>query len=209
MTRPPDFIHRFVPGSDPAGPVLLLLHGTGGTEDDLLELGASLRPGAALLSPRGQVLENGMPRFFRRLAEGVFDEEDLVRRTNDLADFVAAARGRYGLGSRAFVAAGYSNGANIAASLLLLRPGILAGAVLFRAMVPLTPLQPPRLAGIPVFLAGGRSDRMIPPENTAQLAQMLQAAGAALTLNWTPGGHGLAPAEIDAARRWLAENFPS
>jgi predicted esterase len=209
MTKSPDFIHRFVPGTDAAGPVLLLLHGTGGTEDDLLDLGASLRPGASFLSPRGQVLENGMPRFFRRLAEGVFDEEDLVRRTSDLANFVEAARLRHGLGSRPVVAVGYSNGANIAASLLLLRPGILAGAVLFRAMVPLTPERTPQLAGIPVFLAGGRSDRMIPPENTAQLAQMLKAAGAALTLHWTPGGHGLAPAEIDAARRWLAENFSS
>jgi phospholipase/carboxylesterase len=209
MNKPPDFIHRFVPGSDPAGPVLLLLHGTGGTEDDLLDLGASLRPGAALLSPRGQILENGMPRFFRRLAEGVFDEEDLIRRTHELADFVEASRARHGLGDRPVVAAGYSNGANIAASLLLLRPRVLAGAILYRAMVPLVPEKLPDLAGVPIFLAGGRGDRMIPPENTAQLARMLESAGAAVALHWTPGGHALAAAEIDESRRWLARHFSS
>jgi len=203
----PDFIHRFVAGADAAAPILLLLHGTGGSEDDLLELGASLRAGAPLLSPRGRVLENGMPRFFRRLAEGVFDEEDLVVRTNELADFIASARLRYGLGSRPIVAAGYSNGANIAASLLLLRPGTLAGAILWRAMVPLTPDRLPDLAGVPVFLAGGRSDRMIPPQNTEQLARLLGAAGAALALHWSPGGHQLGAAEIEAARHWLAANF--
>lgn len=207
MPALPDFIHRFVPGRDPAGPVLLLLHGTGGTEDDLLDLGASLRPGAPLLSPRGKVLERGMPRFFRRLAEGVFDEPDLILRTGELADFVQGARQRHGLGSRPIVAAGYSNGANIAASLLLLRPEVLAGAILFRAMVPLQPTTMPALAGVPVFLAGGRSDQMIPPENTAQLARMLETAGAAVSLHWSPGGHALGAAEIDESRRWLAQNF--
>jgi predicted esterase len=207
MSLATDFIHRWVPGTDPAGPVLLLLHGTGGSEDDLLDLGATLRPGAALLSPRGKVLENGMPRFFRRLAEGVFDEEDLVRRTEELAEFVQAARARYDLGSRPVVAVGYSNGANIAASLLLLRPEILAGAVLLRAMVPLTPERLPQLAGTPVFLAGGRSDRIIPPENTERLARMLEASGAAVTLHWSPGGHALTSAEIKEAQRWLARNF--
>jgi predicted esterase len=207
MTSAPDFIHRFVPGTDEAGPVLLLLHGTGGTEDDLLELGAELRPAAALLSPRGQVLENGMPRFFRRLAEGVFDEPDLIRRTHELADFIAASRRRHSLGSRPVVAVGYSNGANIAASLLLLRPEVLAGAVLLRAMVPLQPAKLPDLAGIPVFLAAGRSDRIIPPENTERLARMLEQAGAKVALHWTGGGHQLVGDEVDAARQWLAKNF--
>ena len=148
-----------------------------------------------------------MPRFFRRLAEGVFDEPDLIRRTGELADFVQQARQSYGLGARPFVAAGYSNGANIAASLLLLRPRVLAGAILWRAMVPLQPPEPPVLAGVPVFLAGGRSDRMIPPENTAQLGRMLETAGAAVTLHWSPGGHGLTAPEIDASREWLGQNF--
>jgi phospholipase/carboxylesterase len=202
-----DFIHRWVPGTDLTGPVLLLLHGTGGSEDDLLELGATLRPGAALLSPRGKVLENGMPRFFRRLAEGVFDEEDLIGRTQELAIFIQAARAKYELGSRLIVAVGYSNGANIAASLLLLRPEILAGAVLLRAMVPLTPEKPPKLDGTPVFLAGGRSDRIIPPDNTERLAGMLRAAGAAVTLHWSSGGHQLSSAELKEAQRWLAQTF--
>jgi predicted esterase len=186
---------------------LLLLHGTGGSEDDLLDLGATLRPGAPLLSPRGKVLENGMPRFFRRLAEGVFDEKDLIHRTEELADFVGAARARYGFGSRPVVAVGYSNGANIAASLLLLRPEVLAGAVLLRAMVPLTPPKLPDLAGVSVFLAGGRSDRIIPPENTDRLAGMLKTAGAAVTLHWSTGGHQMTEAEVNDAHRWLTKTF--
>jgi phospholipase/carboxylesterase len=207
MTFALDFIHRWVPGTDPAAPVLLLLHGTGGSEDDLLELGATLRPGAALLAPRGKVLENGMSRFFRRLAEGVFDEEDLIRRTQELADFVETSRARYEFGSRPVVAVGYSNGANIAASLLLLSPKILAGAVLLRAMVPLTPERLPKLAGMPVYLAGGQSDRIIPPENTERLARMLEASGAAVTLHWSPSGHQLTSAEVKEAGRWLAKAF--
>ena len=139
----PDFIHEFVPGS--SNRTLLLLHGTGGNEHDLIPLGRELDPNAALLSPRGKVLENGMPRFFRRLAEGVFDLEDLQKRTHELADFVAAAADRYDIGNKNIVAVGYSNGANIAASTLLLRPEILAGAILFRAMIPLEPEERPDL----------------------------------------------------------------
>ena len=147
------FIHRFIPATQPGKPPLLLLHGTGGNENDLLPLGAQLSPGAALLSPRGKVLENGMPRFFRRLAEGVFDLADLKVRTAELTDFIAAARKAYGLDAP--VAVGFSNGANIAASLLLTRPQALRGAVLLRAMLPFEPEPLPDLAGKPVLLLSG------------------------------------------------------
>jgi predicted esterase len=201
-----DFIHRFVPGTpEPSDPVLLLLHGTGGNEDDLLEIGRALHPRAALLSPRGKILEHGMPRFFRRLAEGVFDEEDLIHRTRELADFVTAAAERYGFDASKVVAVGYSNGANIAASLLLLRPETLHGAVLLRAMVPLTPKTLPKLEGIRVFLASGTSDPIIPRANTERLAAMLEQAGADVSLQCSPAGHQLTSQDIDAARQWLAK----
>jgi len=199
-----DFVHRFEPAPDgKEGATLLLLHGTGGDENDLMELGRRLAPAAALLSPRGKVLERGMPRFFRRLAEGVFDLEDLRHRTTELAHFVRGSAGRYGFDSGRVVAVGYSNGANIAASLLLLEPGILAGAVLFHAMVPLVPTELPDLSVTPVFLSGGRSDTMIPPKETERLAELLQNAGAHLTMSWQPGGHSLTGAEVQDAREWL------
>jgi predicted esterase len=214
------FIHRFVPGAgagaaagtaagarqDTDGATLLLLHGTGGDENDLMDLGRELSPTAAILSPRGKVLERGMPRFFRRLAEGVFDLEDLRARTGELADFVGAAAARYGFNPRRVVAVGYSNGANIAASLLLLRPGMLAGAVLLHAMVPLVPEPLPALGATPVFLSGGRADTMIPARETERLAELLKKAGAAVALSWQPGGHSLTEAEIRAAGGWLNES---
>src|SRR5882762_5959864 len=153
-----DFVHRFEPGTLPRAPALLLLHGTGGNEADLLPLGRILVPGAALLSPRGKVLEHGMPRFFRRFAEGVFDVDDLKRRTHELADWVTVATVAHSLAGRPLMAVGFSNGANIAASLLLLRPEVLAGAVLLRATLPFEPEVPPALAGRPVFIAAGRAD---------------------------------------------------
>src|SRR5260370_6129170 len=151
-----DFVHQFVPGS--SSRTLLLLHGTGGNENDLISLGRALDSDANLLSPRGKVLENGMPRFFRRLAEGIFDEEDLIRRTHELADFIEQASTKYGLNRQNLLAVGYSNGANIAGSLLLLRAGTLAGAVLLRPMVPIVPEPLPDLKGVPGLVVCGPFD---------------------------------------------------
>jgi phospholipase/carboxylesterase/glyoxalase family protein len=201
------FTHRFIPGAEPNGPILLLLHGTGGDEDDLLGLGKLLLPEAGLLSPRGKVLENGAPRFFRRLAAGVFDEKDLIARTAELAAFVRDAAATYEFDAKRVIAAGFSNGANIAAAMLLLHPEVLRGAVLFRAMVPLQPPSIPDLTSVMVYLSAGRFDTMIPPANTEQLATILREAGADVTLAWVPQGHNLTPDEVDAARRWLANHL--
>ena len=195
-----DFIHRFEPGAEATRP-LLLLHGTGGNEHDLLPLGRTVAPGAALLAPRGPVIENGMPRFFRRLAEGVFDEADLRRRTGDLAGFVAAARARYGLGAP--LALGFSNGANIAASLLMLRPEVLAGAVLIRPMVPFADPPTTGLAGRPVLILSGAMDPIVPVENAQRLAAQLTASGATVEHRILPAGHGLSQADISLAVSWL------
>ncbi|HEX2728545.1 MAG TPA: alpha/beta hydrolase [Rubrobacteraceae bacterium] len=202
------FVHRFEPGDGDPGITLLLLHGTGGNENDLIPLGKELAPGAAILSPRGKVLEHGMPRFFRRLAEGVFDHEDLLLRTHELADFIGAAAEEYGFDRNKLVAAGYSNGANIAASLLLLHPGLLRAAVLFRSMVPFEPETMPDLSGMPVFMAAGRMDQMIPADNTQRLAEILTEAGADVDLRWRDIGHGLTYEEVGEAREWLSDVFP-
>ena len=204
MRLQPDFIHEFVPGT--SNRTLLLLHGTGGNERDLIPLGRELDPRAALLSPRGKVLENGMPRFFRRLAEGVFDLEDLKIRTNELADFVAAATQHYGFASANVIAVGYSNGANIAASMLLLRPEILRGAVLFRAMVPLVPENLPDLSSIHVWIGAGSEDPIIPTSETQRLVELLRRAGADVTLRFFNAGHGLTNSEVETARHWLGES---
>lgn len=197
-----DFAHRFVPGTG-EGATLLLLHGTGGNEDDLLPLGGLLAPGAALLSPRGQVLEGGMPRFFRRLAEGVFDEADLKARTHELAAWIRTTVDEYGIDPARIVATGFSNGANIAASLLLLHPGLLRAAVLFRAMVPFEPEALPALEGTAVYMGEGRADPLIPAANAERLAAMLREAGAEVALRWQPGGHALTRADVDDAAAWL------
>ncbi len=194
-----DFIHRFEPG-DSAAP-LLLLHGTGGDENDLLPLGQMIAPGRVLLSPRGQVLENGMPRFFRRLAEGVFDEDDVRRRAGDLGQFVAAASAEYKLGKP--IAVGFSNGANIAAAILLLHPGILAGAILIRGMVPLGKPPAADLAGTPVLLLSGSADPIIPIANAARLADMLREAHATVTHETLHTGHGLTQNDAAIAQGWL------
>ncbi len=192
------FIHRYEPGSDPSRPPLLLLHGTGGDESDLLALGRAVSPGAALLSPRGKVLENGMPRFFRRLAEGVFDEADVVARAAELARFVGEAREAYGL--PAPVALGYSNGANIAAAVLLLHPGTLAGGILLRPMTPLSAPPPARLEGAPVLLVSGLMDPIAPPSSASALVDQLETGGAAVRHESIPASHGLVQTDLKFAQ---------
>jgi phospholipase/carboxylesterase len=200
MTQDLSFIHRFEPGTSAAAP-LLLLHGTGGDETDLLPLGEALAPDRALLSPRGKVLENGMPRFFRRLAEGVFDEQDVVKRANELADFIVEAGKAYGLPKP--VAVGFSNGANIAAAILLLRPEALSGAILLRAMVPLAKPPQAALAQTPVLIVSGASDPIIPASNAKLLATMLKDANADVTHETLPTGHNLTQNDVTIATKWL------
>jgi predicted esterase/catechol 2,3-dioxygenase-like lactoylglutathione lyase family enzyme len=207
------FVHRYVPpnaGAELAGgTTLLLLHGTGGDEEDLIPVGRELLPGAGMLSPRGKVLERGAPRFFRRIAEGVFDQEDLSRRTEELASFIEAAAATYQLEKDGIVAVGFSNGANIAASLLLRRPGLLRGAVLFSPMVPFEPEALPRLDGTSIFIGAGRSDPIATPQQAERLAEMLRECGADVTMHWEPGGHALTRAELAAAREWIARCLTS
>jgi predicted esterase len=200
---PLSFVHEYQPATTPGAPTLLLLHGTGGNEHDLVPLAPELLPGAGILSPRGKVLENGMPRFFRRLAEGVFDLEDLRARTAELAAFVTAAAAHYKFDPTRVVAVGFSNGANIAASLLLLRPGVLEGAILFRAMVPLVPDPLPSLPRTPVLVSNGRADPIVPVAETERLAALLRNAGADVTLVWQAAGHHLVQEDLARARDWL------
>jgi predicted esterase len=207
MRPQPDFHHEFVPGN--SSRTLLLLHGTGGNERDLIPLGRELDANASLLSPRGKILENGMPRFFRRLAEGVFDLEDLKTRTNELADFVAAAVRNYKLAADHIIGVGYSNGANIAASMLLLRPEIMHAAVLFRAMVPLVPDKLPDLSSVHVWIGAGDQDPIIAASETQRLVELLRCAGAEVTIRFFHAGHGLTNTEIETAGQWLRELKPS
>jgi len=200
-----DFVHEFMPGT--SNRTLLLLHGTGGNEHDLVPLGCEIDSTAAILSPRGKVLENGMPRFFRRLAEGIFDEEDLKKRTHELADFVGAAAEHYEFAADQVVAVGYSNGANIAASLLLLRPETLRAAILFRAMVPLVPEKLPQLSSARVWIGAGNQDPIILTSETQRLVELLRGAGADVTIRFFDAGHNLMNNEIEIARDWLM-NWP-
>lgn len=198
-------VHRWEPATGGEAPTLLLLHGTGGDETDLIPLARLVAPDAALLSVRGNVTEQGMPRFFRRLSEGVFDLEDLRKRTMALADFLDAAGERYGFSADGLYALGFSNGANIAASLLLSRPSALAGGVLIRAMVPFEPDISPDLRGRSVLLSEGRMDPMIPAARAERLAAILEDAGASVELAWQPGGHALTQGDVTVASRWLSE----
>lgn len=193
-------IHRFEPATAKRLP-LLLLHGTGGNEDDLLPLGRAVAPGAALLSPRGKVLENGMPRFFRRLSEGVFDFADVRKRAGELAGFVREARAAYGL--EAPIAVGFSNGANIAAAMLMLEEGVLSGAVLLRAMVPLDSPAEVRADKLPVLMLSGAADPIIPATNAETLTTILKAQGANVDFHVLPTGHGLTQTDVNLTAQWL------
>jgi phospholipase/carboxylesterase len=197
------FVHRFEPAQDKTRPPLLLLHGTGGNESDLIPLGLQLSPGAALLSPRGRVSENGMPRFFKRRAEGVFDVEDLNARTDELAEFVAAARKTYSLEQP--IAVGFSNGANIAWSLLLNHPGTLRGAILIRGMLPFDPPPGAKLNGVPVLMLNGSNDPVVPIDTRDRLATALKDAGADLRDEILPAGHQLTRQDLAIAAEWLAQ----
>lgn len=199
------YTHRFEPATAPGAAPLLLLHGTGGNEHDLIPLGEQIAPGAALLSPRGDGSEHGMPRFFRRFAEGVFDLDDVARRTHALADFLGRAAARYGFDAARLHALGYSNGANIAASLFLLRPESLAGAVLLRPMVVLEPEHVPDLRGKRILIASGRHDPIVPVDHPERLAAKFRAAGAEVVLRWFDTGHGLTREDLAFAR----ELFPA
>jgi predicted esterase len=203
----PPFAYQHVhePATDPAAPPLLLLHGTGGNEHDLLRFGRALSPGSALLSPRGDVNEGGALRFFARLGMNVFDPQEIVRRTHALADFVAMATAHYGLDARRLTAVGFSNGANIAATLMLLRPEVLSGAVLLRAMVVLDqPAAPGSLAGRRALLCQGTTDPLVPADHPERLAALLRAGGAETQVQPLPASHALTPQDVAAARDWLA-----
>jgi predicted esterase len=197
------FTHRFVPAHSTSARTLLLLHGTGADENDLLDLGRALDPSAALLSPRGKVLENGAPRFFRRLAEGIFDEKDVVARAHELAGFVDSAATRYKIDLEKLVAVGYSNGANIAAAMLLLGVAPFSKAILLRPMVPLKPPTLPELKGVRLLLLAGQSDPIARPPIVIELEQLFRQAGAEVTLLFQPSGHELGPNDVVAAREWL------
>ena len=205
-----EFIHRFIPASSKTKQTnltLLLLHGTGGTEDDLIPLGKDLASYASLLTVRGKVLENGMPRFFRRLEEGVFDLEDLKIRTDELAEFILKSSSIYEFDLKKIIAVGYSNGANIAASLLLRRPEILAGAILFRAMVPFIPDVLPDLSKKSIILLEGMYDPIVSKQEAESLLKIFTKARSNVTMKWQDSGHNLTQKDIESAKKWLEINF--
>lgn len=203
MTSSANFIHRFVPPQQESDIALLLLHGTGGNEDDLLDLGRAVSQDAALLSPRGQVLENGAPRFFRRFAEGVFDKEDIIYRAAELAGFIKTSVSKYQINPNKIYALGYSNGANIANAVMLLHPGLLRGGILLRPMTVIEPDIAPSLKGTKVLMSAGEADPIIPRDSVENLAELFVSAGADVDLKWQRAGHNLVQADVDQARDWL------
>ena len=192
----------YVQGTD-SSTTLLLLHGTGGNENDLLPLAKIIAPNASVLAVRGNVLENGMPRFFKRLSPGVFDQQDLILRTQELKEFLNFASVKYGFGSNSLVAVGYSNGANIAASLLLSCKGVLKAAILHHPMVPIRDIAPPNLAKVPIFIGAGTNDSICPPQQAEELESMFTNAGADVYVHWENNGHNLTNSEVVAAKAWF------
>jgi phospholipase/carboxylesterase len=203
MTGDLGFIHRFRPAAPGVRDTLLVLHGTGGNEDDLIGIAQTVAPGAAIISPRGKVLEAGAPRFFRRLAEGVFDPAEVRSRGEELAGFIRAAVTRYELDGEHIIALGYSNGANIASTVMLIDPDVIHAAVLLRPMLVFEPEERTDLAGKGVLLSAGRVDRIVPVESVEKLVHLLEDRGAEVTLKWQLGGHNLVPSELKEAAEWL------
>jgi phospholipase/carboxylesterase len=205
MTEDLGFVHRFIRADDSAsGETLLVLHGTGGNENDLVGIGQTVAPGAAILSPRGNVLENGAPRFFKRLAEGVFDPQEVRSRAEELTRFILAAIAKYDLDARRIFALGYSNGANIASTVMFIEPRLLQGAVLLRPMLVYEPKERGDLSGATVFISAGRLDPIVPVKSVEQLAKLFQSSRAEVTLKWQQTGHNLVPGEVREAADWLA-----
>jgi predicted esterase len=205
MTDDLGFVHRFVPAGDSAsGETLIVLHGTGGNENDLVGIGQAIAPGAAILSPRGNVLENGAPRFFKRLAEGVFDPKEVRSRAEELARFIRAAIAKYDLDGSRIYALGYSNGANIASTVMFIEPRLLQGAVLFRPMLVFEPEKLGDLSGTSIFISAGRMDPIVPMKSVERLAELFESSRAEVTLKWQQAGHSLVPSEVREAADWLA-----
>ncbi|RWZ60334.1 alpha/beta hydrolase [Halobacillus fulvus] len=199
--------HVFKEGASKNSNVLLLLHGTGGTEQDLLPLAEWIDQDAAVLSVRGNVSENGMPRFFRRIREGVFDEEDLISRTEELHEFLQTASEEYGFDRSKVIAVGYSNGANIAGSLLFHYKDSLKGALLFHPMVPRRGIELPDQSGVPVFIGAGENDPICPAQETVDLKELLEGAGADVQDHWEKMGHRLTESEVKAGAAWYKEKL--
>jgi phospholipase/carboxylesterase len=199
------FVHRFLPTEDAGSrDTLLALHGTGGGENDLISLGQTIAPGAAILSPRGNVLENGAPRFFKRLAEGVFDPQEVRSRAEELARFIQAATTRYALDPNRIFALGYSNGANAASTVMFIKPDLIKGAILLRPMLVYEPDESANLSGSSVFISAGRMDPIVPTRSVERLTELFQSARAKVTLKWQMVGHNLVPSEVSEAAAWLA-----
>lgn len=205
MTGNLGFVHRFMPaGDETSAETLVVLHGTGGDENDLIGIGQTVAPGAAILSPRGNVLENGAPRFFKRLAEGVFDPKEVRSRAEELARFIRAAVTEYGLNPERIFALGYSNGANVASAAMFIGPTLFRGAILFRPMLVFEPYERPDLSGTGVFISAGRMDPIVPVKSVERLTKLFEASHADVTLKWQSAGHNLVPSEVREAADWLA-----
>lgn len=199
--------HVFKKGTNATAPTLLMLHGTGGNEHDLLSIASMIDKEANVLSVRGNVLENGMPRFFKRLAMGVLDQEDLALRTKELHDYIKEASEEYGFDRENVVAVGYSNGANIAANLVMTEKNSLAGAILYHPMIPNQDAKIPELTGLPVFIGAGVNDQMVPYTESEGLKAMLLEHGAEVDMHVEPYGHQLTGSEVEASKIWYNRNF--